>query len=152
VKRPFPVERARERDRALEIQEIEGEKTRGMQALERALFLRAHDHFDAEPSGGVEKIARAVGGGGKKEQDSFLAVHELQVSTPLPAPLQCFENPGLWREALALKNCAPFAGLQFFGQVDIDRRMARMTVSLKDIEGTTLFEQKLAPSRGRQDE
>jgi alkaline phosphatase D len=51
-----------------------------------------------------------------------------------------------------LKNCAPFAGLQFFGQVDIDRRMARMTVSLKDIEGTTLFEQKLAPSRGRQDE
>jgi alkaline phosphatase D len=43
-------------------------------------------------------------------------------------------------------NTSPFAGLQFFGQVDIDRRGA-MTVSLVDIDGVTLFEQELQPQR-----
>ena len=42
-------------------------------------------------------------------------------------------------------NLSPYAGLQFFGQVDIDGRTAVMTVSLKDINGTTVFSQELEP-------
>jgi alkaline phosphatase D len=47
-------------------------------------------------------------------------------------------------------NISPFAGLQFFGQVDIDGGNGMMTVSLKDINGATVFSQQLRPStRGR---
>lgn len=42
-------------------------------------------------------------------------------------------------------NLPPSAGLQFFGQVDIDGRSEVMTVRLKDIAGTTLFTQELTP-------
>jgi alkaline phosphatase D len=42
-------------------------------------------------------------------------------------------------------NYSPLSGYQFFGQVDIDARTARMTVRLKDIDGITLFEQGLDP-------
>jgi alkaline phosphatase D len=45
-------------------------------------------------------------------------------------------------------NFSPFAGLQFFGQVDIDGRSEEMTVRLKDIGGNTLFSQRLRPSAG----
>lgn len=45
-------------------------------------------------------------------------------------------------------NLPPSAGLQFFGQVDIDARSARMTVTLKDLQGTALFTQVLKPERG----
>ena len=40
-------------------------------------------------------------------------------------------------------NLSPYAGLQFFGQVDINRKTKAMTVRLKDIYGDTLFKQKL---------
>ena len=43
-------------------------------------------------------------------------------------------------------NFSPFAGLQFFGQVDIDGRNALMTISLKDINGATVFTRELEPS------
>jgi len=46
-------------------------------------------------------------------------------------------------------NLPPSAGLQFFGQVDIDAHSARMTVTLKDLNGTALFTQVLDPERGR---
>ena len=42
-------------------------------------------------------------------------------------------------------NLPPSAGLQFFGQVDIDGRTEVMTVRLKDASGATLFTQELAP-------
>jgi alkaline phosphatase D len=42
-------------------------------------------------------------------------------------------------------NFSPFAGLQFFGQADIDGRSAELTVSLKDINGATVFTQQLRP-------
>jgi alkaline phosphatase D len=42
-------------------------------------------------------------------------------------------------------NLPPSAGLQFFGQVDIDGESEVMTVSLKDLNGATLFTQELAP-------
>ncbi len=42
-------------------------------------------------------------------------------------------------------NLPPSAGLQFFGQVDIDGESETMTVALKDLDGNTLFTQEIAP-------
>ncbi|MEK0083818.1 alkaline phosphatase D family protein [Benzoatithermus flavus] len=42
-------------------------------------------------------------------------------------------------------NLPPSAGMQFFGQVDIDAESEVMTVSLKDLNGATLFTQELIP-------
>lgn len=41
-------------------------------------------------------------------------------------------------------NLSPYAGLQFFGEVNIDRKSRALTVDLKDIEGTTVFSKTLA--------
>jgi alkaline phosphatase D len=43
-------------------------------------------------------------------------------------------------------NLPPSAGLQFFGQVDIDEAEV-MTVTLKDLAGSALFVQALEPQR-----
>jgi alkaline phosphatase D len=42
-------------------------------------------------------------------------------------------------------NLPPSAGLQFFGQVDIDHRSKRMRVALKDTAGNEVFVQELQP-------
>ena len=42
-------------------------------------------------------------------------------------------------------NLPPSAGLQFFGQVDIDGAGEVMTVTLKDLAGSSLFVQELTP-------
>ena len=42
-------------------------------------------------------------------------------------------------------NLPPSAGMQFFGQVDIDGASEVMTVRLKDLAGATLFTQELTP-------
>ena len=42
-------------------------------------------------------------------------------------------------------NLPPSAGMQFFGQVDIDGGSEVMTVRLKDLSGATLFTQELTP-------
>jgi alkaline phosphatase D len=44
-------------------------------------------------------------------------------------------------------NLPPSAGLQFFGQVDIDGATEVMTVTLKDLAGASLFTQMLEPLR-----
>ena len=44
-------------------------------------------------------------------------------------------------------NLPPSAGLQFFGQVDVDGASEVMTVRLKDLAGATLFTQELEPQR-----
>lgn len=41
-------------------------------------------------------------------------------------------------------NLSPYAGLQFFGEVNIDRKSQAMTVDLKDIDGATVFSKTLA--------
>lgn len=48
-------------------------------------------------------------------------------------------------------NLSPYAGLQFFGQVDIDRQTRELTVSLKDLYGTSVFNTTLRPEQGRDD-
>jgi alkaline phosphatase D len=55
----------------------------------------------------------------------------------------------IFQKAPPAPNFSPFAGLQFFGQVDIDGRTAVMTVTLKDLNGASVFSQKLQ-SGGRQ--
>ena len=52
----------------------------------------------------------------------------------------------IFQKAPPAANYSPFAGLQFFGQVDIDGRSAAMTVSLNDINGTAVFSQSLRPA------
>lgn len=42
-------------------------------------------------------------------------------------------------------NLSPLAGLQFFGEVNIDQQSREITVSLKDIHGGKLFSQLLKP-------
>jgi hypothetical protein len=39
--------------------------------------------------------------------------------------------------------CRPYVGLQFFGEVNIDRKTKAMQVDLKDIEGDVVFSQTL---------
>jgi alkaline phosphatase D len=55
----------------------------------------------------------------------------------------------VFQKAPPSPNYSPYAGYQFFGQVDIDRRSAAMTVRLKDIDGTTVFSKEIEPGRGR---
>jgi alkaline phosphatase D len=43
-------------------------------------------------------------------------------------------------------NMSPFAGLQFFGQVDIDPQDRTLTVTLKDLDNQALFTQVLTPA------
>jgi alkaline phosphatase D len=44
---------------------------------------------------------------------------------------------------------APSAGLQFFGEVEIEGRTGEMTVRLRDLTGAALFTQRIAPERQR---
>jgi alkaline phosphatase D len=44
-------------------------------------------------------------------------------------------------------NQPPSAGLQFFGEVEIDGKSSEMIVRLLDIQAATLFEKRLAPAR-----
>lgn len=56
----------------------------------------------------------------------------------------------VFQKAPDAPNASPYAGLQFFGQVDIDKDSADMTVTLKDIDGLAVFSQTLSPAhRGR---
>ena len=41
---------------------------------------------------------------------------------------------------------SPLSGLQFFGQVDIDSESLKMTVTLKDVRGDSLFTQIINPT------
>jgi alkaline phosphatase D len=46
-----------------------------------------------------------------------------------------------------VQNASPFAGFQSFGQADIDRRTATLTIRLKDIDGNVVFTQELEAAR-----
>ncbi len=45
------------------------------------------------------------------------------------------------------QSSSPFAGLQFFGEVNIDHRSRQLTVELKDIEGDTVYRKTLDPGK-----
>ena len=45
-------------------------------------------------------------------------------------------------------NLPPSAGLQFFGEVQIDAHTAALTVHLRDLTGASLWSTTLTPERG----
>lgn len=51
----------------------------------------------------------------------------------------------VFQKAPPVANASPMAGFQFYGDVQIDKYSAEMTVSLKDINGDTVFKQLLEP-------
>ena len=51
----------------------------------------------------------------------------------------------VFQKAPDAPNLSPYAGFQFYGQVDIDSRTSELTVRLKDIDGNTVFTQALNP-------
>lgn len=53
----------------------------------------------------------------------------------------------MYQKAPQEQNTDPTAGLQFFGQVDIDAKTKAMTVTLKDLTGASLYAKTLAPQR-----
>ena len=40
---------------------------------------------------------------------------------------------------------SPFAGFQFFGEVNIEGQSGEMSVVLRDLNGVSVFEKKLQP-------
>jgi alkaline phosphatase D len=76
------------------------------------------------------------------------------VSGPLNAggfgPSQPDNTFGLqvaYQKAPDAPNAPPSSGMQFFGQVDIDAQTRAMTVTLKDLEGASLYVKTLVPQR-----
>lgn len=53
----------------------------------------------------------------------------------------------MYQKAPDMVNAPPTSGLQFFGQVDIDSKTQAMTVTLKDLEGASLYSKTLHPRR-----
>ena len=53
----------------------------------------------------------------------------------------------VYQKAPAEQNAPPTAGMQFFGQVDIDAKTKAMTVTLKDLKGDALYAKTLPPQR-----
>ena len=53
----------------------------------------------------------------------------------------------VYQNAPKAQNTSPFAGLQFFGQVDIDAKTKEFKVALKDLDGKTVFERSVAPEK-----
>jgi len=45
-------------------------------------------------------------------------------------------------------NLSPFAGLQFFGEVNIDAQSCELTVDLRDINGASVYSKTLQPRMG----
>jgi alkaline phosphatase D len=64
------------------------------------------------------------------------------------APDGTFGMQVVYQKAPQEQNTSPAAGLQFFGQVDIDAKTKAMTVALKDLTGASLYTRTLAPHRG----
>lgn len=62
----------------------------------------------------------------------------------------------VFQKAPSVPNMSPLAGFQFYGDAQIDKDSAELTISLKDIDGQAVFSQTLEPqlrgldlSRGR---
>ena len=65
-----------------------------------------------------------------------------------PNPLDKTFGPELvFQKAPPAQNTSPFAGFQFFGEVNIDGQSAELTVTLRDLDGVSVFEKKLVPAR-----
>jgi alkaline phosphatase D len=54
----------------------------------------------------------------------------------------------VFQKAPTAQNMSPFAGYQFFGEVNIDGQTSELTVTLRDLDGVSVFDKKLAPAKG----
>lgn len=52
----------------------------------------------------------------------------------------------VFQKAPPTQNASPFAGFQFFGEVQIDGQTAQMSVILRDLDGVAVFERTLQPA------
>lgn len=52
----------------------------------------------------------------------------------------------VFQKAPPAQNTSPFAGFQFFGEVNIDGQSGEMTVTLRDLDGVSVFEKTLQPA------
>jgi alkaline phosphatase D len=52
----------------------------------------------------------------------------------------------VFEKAPPAQNTSPFAGFQFFGEVNIDGQTGEMSVVLRDLDGVAVFERKLQPA------
>lgn len=52
----------------------------------------------------------------------------------------------VFEKAPPAQNTSPLAGFQFFGEVQIDGQTAELTVILRDLDGVSVFQQKLQPT------
>jgi alkaline phosphatase D len=63
-----------------------------------------------------------------------------------PNPLDGTFGPEVvFQKAPPAQNTSPFAGYQFFGEVQIEGQSGEMTVQLRDLDGVVVFEQRLQP-------
>lgn len=63
-----------------------------------------------------------------------------------PNPLdKTFGPEAVFEKAPPAQNLSPFAGFQFFGEVNIDGQSGELSVVLRDLDGVSVFEQKLQP-------
>lgn len=53
----------------------------------------------------------------------------------------------MFQKAPLVQNSSPFAGYQFFGEVEIDAQTRALTVTLRDLDGESVFSQELAARR-----
>lgn len=51
----------------------------------------------------------------------------------------------IFQKTAETPNSSPFAGFQFFGEVDIDAQSGEFSVTFRDIDGESVFTQKLQP-------
>ncbi len=47
-----------------------------------------------------------------------------------------------------MKNMSPFAGFQFFGEINIDPQSKALSVDLINLDGVSQFRKTLAPQQG----
>lgn len=123
--------------RELEIAEL----LRGIKAagVKNIVWLTADVHYTAAHHYAPERAAF-------KDFDPFWEF----VSGPLnagsfgPNALDASFGPQVvWQKAPAVQNTSPFAGLQFFGEVNIDAASRALSVSLRDLDDNELFSKRL---------
>ena len=52
----------------------------------------------------------------------------------------------VFQKAPPAQNTSPFAGFQFFGEVQIDGQTAELKVILRDLDGVAVYEHNLQPA------
>jgi alkaline phosphatase D len=58
---------------------------------------------------------------------------------------QTFGPEVVFQKAPPAQNTSPFAGFQFFGEVQIEGQSGELKVILRDLDGVAVFERKLQP-------